>query len=287
MPAAVALRTRPVVRAGAALACLMIAGCVPASPSSAAGHADAATKRTGTETVPTRRATASHAPTTSTATPANTVERTVVFGHSVSGAALTAVELGDPQLPVVLVIGCIHGNEPSGTAVIDQLLRAGPTAGIHLWLVRTLNPDGQQAGTRGNAHGVDLNRNFPDRWQPLDPHGGPNDAGLAPLSEPESAAMATLVRQIRPRVGIWFHQALNVIDISQGPRLVEDRLASALGVREQALPDYPGSAIGYEDQLLPASAFAFELPAGALTPGRAGQIATAILTVSRELSSTP
>ena len=212
------------------------------------------------------------------------VDRQVVFGHSVRGVALVATEIGDPQLPAVLVVGCIHGDEPAGDAVIDALAVARPTPDEHLWLVRTLNPDGQAVGTRGNAHGVDLNRNFPDNWRPL---AGMQFAGAAPLSEPESAAMDALLRRISPRVGIWFHQPLGVIDISQGPRGIEDYLASTLHVPERVLQDYPGSAIGYEDRLWPHTAFAFELPAGHLTSARAEQIAGAILALSRSSSGKP
>ena len=65
----------------------------------------------------------------------------------------------------MLVIGSIHGNETAGHAVIARLRAATPPAGVRLLLVRTANPDGVAAGTRQNARGVDLNRNFPRHWR--------------------------------------------------------------------------------------------------------------------------
>jgi protein MpaA len=73
----------------------------------------------------------------------------------------------------VLVVGCIHGNEPAGIAIAQRLERSSPR-GVDLWIVPVLNPDGRAADTRGNTHGVDLNRNFPWHWRPL---GGVYDSG--------------------------------------------------------------------------------------------------------------
>ncbi|MET0260217.1 MAG: M14 family zinc carboxypeptidase, partial [Gaiellaceae bacterium] len=90
-----------------------------------------------------------------------------LVGHSVQGRRIVAYEVGDPAAArKVLVVGCLHGNECAGIAVVNRLRRLGPLEGVDLWLVPDANPDGHAAGTRGNARGVDLNRNFPWRWRP-------------------------------------------------------------------------------------------------------------------------
>src|SRR4029453_11783912 len=106
-----------------------------------------------------------------------------LVGHSVQGRRIVAYELGDATAArSVLVVGCIHGNECAGIAVGDRLRGLGPLEGVDLRLVPDANPDGRAAGTRGNARGVDLNRNFPHRWRRL---GGAFSPGPRPASEPE------------------------------------------------------------------------------------------------------
>ena len=72
-------------------------------------------------------------------------------------------------------------------------------------MVPVYNPDGLAAGTRKNARGVDLNRNFPYHWANLD---GNYESGPKPASEPETRAMMRFLRQVRPDWILSFHQPL-------------------------------------------------------------------------------
>src|SRR5688572_911020 len=86
--------------------------------------------------------------------------RSEPIGDSTRGQPIRAFRLGSGR-PRILVVGSVHGNEPAGTVVANRLLHAeAPTRGS-LWIVQDLNPDGHAAKRRMNAHGVDLNRNFP------------------------------------------------------------------------------------------------------------------------------
>jgi murein peptide amidase A len=211
------------------------------------------------------------------ASPAATGVRRVVLGRSVDGRAIVAYEVGDRHSRRrELVVGCIHGDEDAGIAIARRLERASPP-GLDLWIVPVLNPDGLAAGTRGNAHGVDLNRNFPWRWQRL---GGVFYSGPRPLSEPESRIAYRLIRRLRPQVSIWFHQHLDVVDKSGGSGAIERRFANLVGLRLVRLTREPGSVVGWENHRFPGTtAFVVELPPGKLSPAAVGRFARATLAV--------
>jgi protein MpaA len=188
----------------------------------------------------------------------------LLLGRSVRGRPIRALVEGDPRATAaVLVVGCIHGDEPAGIAVTERLRHWAPPAGIVLWLVPDLNPDGRAAHTRQNAHGVDLNRNFPYRWRPLGPLGTQQYSGSGPLSEPESRIAHSLILRLKPRLTIWFHQPLGVTDRSGGDVRLEHRFARLSGLPLSQLPRYPGSATTWQDFRLHAgTAFVVELPPG-------------------------
>jgi protein MpaA len=182
-----------------------------------------------------------------------------LLGRSVQGRPIQAIRVGDPAGTRVLVVGCIHGNEPAGMAVTARLAKLSPR-GIDLWIVPVLNPDGRAANTRGNAHGVDLNRNFPLRWAPLD---GAYESGPHALSEPEARIGHRLILRLRPHVSVWFHQHLDLVWASGGDRRIERRFAEVSGLPYHPLPPLAGSAIDWQNKtLLGTTAFAAELPAG-------------------------
>ena len=186
----------------------------------------------------------------------------VVIGRSVLGRPITAIVRGSARARrTILVVGCIHGNECAGLAIVAALARAPVAPGVRLWLVPQLNPDGTAAGTRQNAHGVDLNRNFPYRWQPIsDPI---YDSGPRPRSEPETRVAMRLVLRIRPAVSIFYHQHEDVVDMSGGDRGVARRYAELAHLHATCLPFLPGTETGWSNHALPGTtSFVVELPGG-------------------------
>ena len=117
---------------------------------------------------------------------------------------------------VVVVIGVIHGDEDAGLLITDELLRMRAPSGVELWVVPTINPDGTAADQRGNANLVDLNRNFPYAWAPMGKPGYWQFSGSKRASEPETKAIVKFMREIKPELGIWYHQDLNMISPGTG-----------------------------------------------------------------------
>jgi protein MpaA len=196
----------------------------------------------------------------------SSVSRRVVIGHSVRGRPIVAHVLGPDSAPrKLLLVGCIHGNECAGIRILSAVSSARVPAGVQLWMVPEMNPDGTASDTRQNAHGVDLNRNFPYKWERVtDPT---YDSGPRPASEPETRTAMALIRRIRPAVTIWYHQHMDLVDMAGGDRGVARRYAQLSGLRATCLGFLPGTAPAWSNHLRSGTtAFVVELPAGPVGP---------------------
>ena len=101
-----------------------------------------------------------------------------------------------------------------------------------MWVIASMNPDGYARHTRQNAHGVDLNRNFPTNWARLS---GQYYSGPRPLSEPESRAVYRFLKRVHPRYVVSLHQPLDGVDTTAGSGPAYRTFRLALG-RELGLP---------------------------------------------------
>ncbi len=129
----------------------------------------------------------------------------------------------------LLIHAGIHGEEPETTFALSRALRLQSEPSPSCAVVLAANPDGLIRGTRGNARGVDLNRNFPTRdWRPDpamhrstldDPRDVVLSPGSAPCSEPETAALIALIEELRPETVVALHAPLECIDDSKQGRL--------------------------------------------------------------------
>lgn len=187
-------------------------------------------------------------------------DQRIQIGQSVHDRPIFAFKSGPRLAPLtVVVVGAIHGNETAGMRIARRLIKAEPMRRVRLFVVPTINPDGVAAGTRGNAHGVDLNRNFPYRWRPLS---GGEYSGPRPLSEPEAWGAYGFLYLIRPDVTIWFHQPFGLVDRPDGNPFAAQRFSQLIDLPLIRLRGpYPGSASRWQTHAFPwSTAFVAELP---------------------------
>ena len=143
------------------------------------------------------------------------------IGYSVQGRAINAYTFGSGTT-AILYIGATHGNEISSMYLMERWIdeleanaRSIP-GDKRIIVIPRINPDGVAAGTRRNAHGVDLNRNFPtaDWKSDVTMPGGElvvGGGGSAPLSEPESRAIAAFTQQLQPRIVLTYHSVAGLV----------------------------------------------------------------------------
>lgn len=190
------------------------------------------------------------------------VPRYRVLGRSVQGRPIRAQVLGEGR-DTTLFIATIHGNEPAGTPLMRRLTahlssRPDLLEGRRVVVIAVANPDGMAANTRGNIHGVDLNRNFEARNRI---NNGTN--GQRALSEPEARALQAAIREYDPDRIITLHQPLNCIDYDGPAKLLAKRMAGQCTLPVKKLGARPGSLGSYTGEELGIPTITVEMPAAA------------------------
>jgi hypothetical protein len=147
--------------------------------------------------------------------------RMISIGQSVLGRDIWALKISDnPDLeddePEFKYSSTMHGDEGVGTEMTIRLaeLLTGSYGvdpdltqlvdEMEIWLIPIHNPDGYVAGTRWNANGIDLNRDFPDRiTDPVDDPTG---------REPETQAFMYFGYAHRFVMGANYHTGTLVVN---------------------------------------------------------------------------
>jgi predicted deacylase len=172
-----------------------------------------------------------------------------VLGLSIQGREIFALHISDnisieEDEPEVMFWANIHGDEyASGEIAHDWALEllddygTNPTAtgfvdDNEIWVVPLLNPDGHENGTRANAAGVDLNREFGFNW---DGWGGSS----SPYSQPETRALYDFLMETNVSLSVTGHCSGNVFLYPWG---FHPSPAPAIGVIESVGSLYANAA---------------------------------------------
>jgi len=184
---------------------------------------------------------------------------------SVNGHDLIAYRYGSGSGKPVVAMGQIHGNEPGGAMIAAYLRVRGAPQGVDLWVVDTVNPDGWRAYRRTNARLVDLNRNFSSGNWVYGGAGTGTYSGPSAASEPETRAVQTFLRDVRPRLMIVWHQVGAHVDDNRSVANYEllRRYAQLTGYPIRSTPSCTtcgGTATSYVNRKIGTSAFTVEMP---------------------------
>jgi protein MpaA len=170
--------------------------------------------------------------------------RELVIGHTVLGRPIEAVhflppDYAKPRAPAVL-FGAIHGDEPASQLMLerlaDELVERPP--GRDTWIVPCLNVDGLLAGTRDNANGIDLNRNFASKsWG--DQRRPGYHPGDAPEDQPETRALVELIASANAERLLSLHATYRMVNWDGTGETLAREMAARCGYPAEADMGYP------------------------------------------------
>ena len=136
----------------------------------------------------------------------------------------------------VLVIGCMHGDEPQGEYLINEYLKNN--SDTKLLLIPCLNPDGVKAQTRVNSNGVDLNRNFPTKnWELTEKNNF--YGGNEPASEIETRFLINVIDEFKPELILTLHAPYKVVNYDGNALDIANKISEIIKYPVEASIGYP------------------------------------------------
>lgn len=176
----------------------------------------------------------------------------------------------------ILLIGGIHGDELTSASIVFkwlQWLNDSDDNRYHWRVIPVANPDGLLATPpqRMNAHGVDLNRNFPTPdwdadahkyWESRTGRDPRRFPGASAMSEPETRWLRDQIASFRPDLVVSVHAPFGILDYD-GPARQPRRFGS---LNLNRLGIYPGSLGNYGGVYKNMPVITIELPHATAMP---------------------
>lgn len=141
---------------------------------------------------------------------------TSIFTYTSRGLPVLSYEFhgGGPE---VLILGGVHGDEVEGVIAAQEILKHLANENsykLNITLVPQFNLEGVIFKTRGNAQGIDLNRNLPTKdWSPeiKTPRYNP---GPAAGSEPENKGLLSYIENKKPTFIYTLHSWKPMLNVN-------------------------------------------------------------------------
>lgn len=160
---------------------------------------------------------------------------------------LQAEKTSDATMPIVFVIGVFHGDEQEGAYLVKKLIEdieqtPELTGNNKVLFIPCLNPDGKVAGTRANASGIDLNRNFPTKNRTgmeskgSQFYGGEEEEGG---SEIETRFVMEIIDEYKPDRILTIHTPYKVVNYDGPAREIAENMSKLNGYPVQVDIGYP------------------------------------------------
>ena len=136
----------------------------------------------------------------------------------------------------VLVLGCMHGDEPQGEYLINEYIKSNTDT--KLMFVPCVNPDGVKAKTRVNSNGVDINRNFPTKnWELTEK----NEffGGNSPASEIETKFLVEIIEKYKPKFILTLHAPYKVVNYDGDALEIAEKISEIINYPVESSIGYP------------------------------------------------